>query len=333
MKAALQNEIAARWDSRTKPQGSLGRLEDLARDYCLIRGEALPACERLGLYLFAADHGVTEEGISLYPKEVTRQMVANFMAGGAAVNVLARAHGVVVEVVDAGVGTGTANFARQAAMSAAACESHLEAGRQKATEAAAKFDLVGIGEMGIGNTTSAAAILAAFEGLPGIEVAGAGTGLSDEGIVHKAAVIDRALALHQLQGATAQSILASVGGFEIVQMTGFLLEAARLRLPVVIDGFITSAAALAAIRLAPETRQALIFSHCSAERGHIRMLQALQAEALFDLGMRLGEGSGAILGMHLVRSAMALYRDMASFESAQVSTQSKEQIEKTLRNY
>ena len=315
----LRNEIDARWNSRTKPLGSLGRLEDLARDYCLVRGEVLPRCERLGVYVFAGDHGVADEGVSLYPKAVTAQMVANFRAGGAAVNVLARSHGMSLEIIDAGVGKGTKNFARFEAMSVEECSGQIEAGREAARGAAGRFDLVGVGEMGIGNTTSAAAILAAIEGLSGREVAGRGTGLDDAGVAHKAQLIDASLALHGLEGASAARVLQCVGGFEIAQMAGFLMEASQLRLPVMLDGFITTVAALAAVRMQPSTRAALFFSHRSAERAHGLALEALDGDPLLELGMRLGEGSGAILGMQLVRTAMSLYREMASFESAQVS--------------
>jgi nicotinate-nucleotide--dimethylbenzimidazole phosphoribosyltransferase len=319
VKSDLLDAIEQRWNSRTKPLGSLGRLEDLGRDYCLMRGQVLPELSRMGLYLYAADHGVTEEGISLYPKEVTRQMVANFEAGGAAVNVLARAHVVDVRVVDAGVGAGTRNFAREHAMSTIERDALLEAGRADAREASSRFDLVGVGEMGIGNTTSAAAILAALGGFSGLEVAGRGTGLDEQGVRLKARVIDGALELHDLRGAEAAEILAAVGGFEIARMAGFLIEAGRLRLPVMLDGFITGAAAMVAVGMEPATREVLFFSHRSTERGHGLMLELLDGDPLLELGMRLGEGSGAILGVHLVRCAVQLYREMASFESAQVS--------------
>lgn len=315
----LQVEIDARWNSRTKPLGSLGRLEDLAGEFCMIRGEALPRCEKLGVFIFAGDHGIVEEGVSLYPQAVTAQMVANFRAGGAAANVLARAHGIDLEIVDAGVGAGTKNFARFEAMSVGECEAQIEAGGELARVAAGRFDLVGVGEMGIGNTTSAATMLAAIEGLSGPEVAGRGTGLSDAGVAHKARVIDAAIETHGLRGAGAGRVLQCVGGFEIARMAGFLIEAAKLRLPVMLDGFITAAAALAAVGMAPGTRAALLFSHRSTERGHRLALEALDGDPLLDLGMRLGEGSGAMLGMHLTRVAVALYREMASFESAQVS--------------
>lgn len=319
MNRELKERIDARWNSRTKPLGSLGRLEDLARDYCLIRGEVTPKLERMGLYLYAADHGVVQEGVSLYPAEVTRQMVANFEAGGAAVNVLARAHGITVKVIDSGVGTGTRNFAREAAMTAAERDERIEAGKLDAREASTRYDLAGLGEMGIGNTTSAAAILAAVGGFTGAEVAGKGTGLDENGVRLKARVIDEALALHQIRKARPEEILRTVGGFEIARMTGFLLEAGQLKLPVMMDGFITCAAALLAVAIEPATKDVLFYAHRSAERGHALMLDLLDADPLLELGMRLGEGSGAILGMHLLSCAMKLYTEMASFESAEVS--------------
>lgn len=319
MKQELLNEIAAQWNSRTKPQGSLGRLEELAQEYCVIRGHAQANIGKMGLYLYAGDHGITDEGISLYPKAVTRQMLANFEAGGAAVNVLARQHGVDVKIIDAGVGEGTNNFAQMPAMTAGECAERLLAGRVDAREAAGKYGLVGVGEMGIGNTTSAAAILAAIGGYTAAEVSGRGTGLDDEGVRHKAEVIDAALEKHALKGAPALQVLQTVGGFEIARMAGFLMEAGCLKLPVMLDGFITCAAALVAVKMEASTREVLFFSHRSAERGHGRMLEELDGDPILDLGMRLGEGSGAILGMHLLKCAMNLYHDMASFESASVS--------------
>jgi nicotinate-nucleotide--dimethylbenzimidazole phosphoribosyltransferase len=319
MSDALIDAVNARWNSRTKPPGSLGLLENLARDYCLIRGDSLPECERLGLYLFAADHGIADEGVSAYPKAVTREMVKNFERGGAAVNALARGHNVLVKVIDAGVGTGTRSFLREAAMSEAELRSAIAAGREWAREASGAHDLVGLGEMGIGNTTTAAALLAAYENKTGAEVAGAGTGLDGAGIARKAAVIDEAMRLHDLQGKSPMEVLRCLGGLEIAQMTGFLLEAPRLRLPVMLDGFITCAAALAAIRIDATSRETMLFSHRSAERGHGLMLEALDARPPLDLEMRLGEGTGAILGMGLVRSAVRVYREMASFADAGVS--------------
>lgn len=315
----LEEAIAQRWATRTKPQGSLGRLETLAADYCRIKQEALPRLETMGLYLFAADHGVTAEGVSLYPSAVTAQMVENFQAGGAAVNVLARLHDVRLHILDAGVGCGTHNFARRAAMDGDRLDAALEAGRLQAQEAARLYDVVGIGEMGIGNSTSAAAILAALAGLSGGDVAGPGTGLSPAQVAHKAAVIDVALALHSLKPSQPKEILRCVGGLEIAQMTGFLMEAGEQRLPVMIDGFITTAAALLAQAIYPPSREGMLFAHRSAEPAHQRMLHLLAAQPLLDLDLRLGEGTGAVLGLSLLRSAFLLYRDMASFTSAAVS--------------
>jgi nicotinate-nucleotide--dimethylbenzimidazole phosphoribosyltransferase len=315
----LEEAIAQRWDTRTKPQGSLGRLETLAADYCRTKNHPLPRLEAIGLYLFAADHGITEEAISLYPSAVTGQMLDNFRAGGAAVNVLAGLHQIQLHIVDAGVGRGTHNFARQPAMESDRLDAALQAGRMQAREAASLYDAVGIGEMGIGNTTSAAAILAALAGRSGSEVAGPGTGLSPDQVAHKAAVIDRALALHSLQRTHPKEILRCVGGLEIAQMTGFLLEASELRLPVMLDGFITTAAALLAQAMHPPSRAVMLFAHRSAEPAHQRMLQMLDAQPLLELDLRLGEGTGAILGLSLLRAAVLLYRDMASFTSASVS--------------
>jgi nicotinate-nucleotide--dimethylbenzimidazole phosphoribosyltransferase len=319
MNPNLHTSIEARWNSRTKPPGSLGRLETLAADFCRIREQELPPCNHLGLYLFAADHGITAEGISAYPSAVTAQMVKNFESGGAAVNVLAREHSVAVHVIDAGVGNPTRNFMREPAMTIALCEQHLQAGRALATQAASKYQLVGVGEMGIGNTTTAAALFAAYTGLAGAKVAGRGTGLDAAGVAHKAHVIDQALALHQAALQNPTHTLAALGGFEIAQIAGFLLGAADLQLPVMLDGFITCAAALAATRIRPSSRDIMLFSHRSAEHAHGDLLTTLNASYLLDLGMRLGEGTGAILGMQLTRSAMRLYAEMASFADAGVS--------------
>lgn len=312
-------EIAAHWDSRTKPPGSLGRLESLAAEFLLLKANPAAQASRQALYLFAADHGITAEGISPYPSAVTAQMMANFTAGGAALNVLAKMHSVDVQLIDAGVGRGTRNFAQEPAMTASELDAALEKGRAYCRHAAEHYDIAGLGEMGIGNTTSAAALMAAYLRIPAEQTAGPGTGLDAAGVVHKAQVIDRALATHNLAHANAHTILATVGGLEIAQMAGFLLTASDLRFPVMLDGFITTAAALAAIQLHPPVREILFFSHVSAEPAHRHLLVHMGACPLLDLGLRLGEGTAAILGMHLLRTALNLYHQMASFESAQVS--------------
>jgi nicotinate-nucleotide--dimethylbenzimidazole phosphoribosyltransferase len=319
MREQLEHEIERQWLTRTKPPGSLGRLETLVRDYLCLRGRVMEEDFAPAVYLFAADHGITAEGVSPYPSEVTAQMLANFQAGGAAINVLARRHNIPLYLIDAGVGAGTANFAVEPAMTEEECGAALEAGREWARRAAAGHTMAGLGEMGIGNTTTAAALLAAYTGLPGAAVAGPGTGLPAAGVAHKAAVIDRALALHEPAGRPAQEVLRRLGGLEIAQMAGFVLEAARLRLPVMLDGFITTVAALAAVRMEAAAREVLFFAHRSAEPGHTRALEELGGVPLLDLGMRLGEGTGAVLGLHLVGCGLELYAGMASFASAGVS--------------
>lgn len=316
---SLADQIAHHWATRTKPLHSLGRLEDIATRYCLIRNQLLPRCDRFGLFLCAASHGITAEGVSLYPPAVTAQMLANFRAGNAAINVLARLHNVTLHLEDCGVAHGTANFLHAPAMTPQQCDAQLTAGAEKATLASHLYDAVALGEMGIGNTTSAAALLAALGPFTGPEVAGRGAGLNPEQIAHKASVIDRALAFHQLTTTDPLRALTSVGGFEIARMVGFLLAAAERRLPVMLDGFITTAAALVATRLDPRVSEILFFSHLSAEKAHRLLLDLLDADPYLDLGLRLGEGSGAILGLHLLHTAMKLYSEMASFDSAHVS--------------
>jgi nicotinate-nucleotide--dimethylbenzimidazole phosphoribosyltransferase len=322
--------VIGRWNSLTKPPGSLGRLEQLVVDFARMRGEVRPVCRRKSLYIFCGDHGVTAEGVSAWPSEVTAQMVANFVRGGAAVCALCRRFGIETVVVDSGVAAdpapgavnrkiarGTRNFAVEAAMSRAEAIQALEAGAALPGELAT--DIAGAGEMGIGNTASAAALLCAFTGCDPRQAAGRGAGLDDAGVARKAAVIERALALHRPNAADPVATLAALGGFEIAMMTGFLLGAASRRLPVVVDGFISGAAALAARAIHPGVLDYMIFSHRSAERGHAVMLDALGARPLLDLDMRLGEGTGAALAINLLESALALYDGMASFAEAAVT--------------
>lgn len=328
----LASRVQRRLDSLTKPRGSLGALEEIVLRIALIQGNEAPSVQRKALFVFCGDHGITEEGVSAYPSEVTAQMAANFVAGGAAINVLCRQAGIQTSIVDVGVkaaglagvidrkvGPGTANFARTAAMTRSQLEQALAAGRQLAEDASQQFDLVGVGEMGIGNTTSASALLCAFTGCDPSEAAGPGAGLTPEQVSNKAGVIRRALELHRPDPSNGADTLAAVGGFEIAAMAGFLLGASATRLPVVLDGFISCSAALAARALDPRALETAFFSHRSAEPGHTRMLTALGASPSFDLGMRLGEGTGAALMMQVIDAAVALYRDMATFESAGVS--------------
>ena len=312
----LETRIRRRLDSLTKPRGSLGRLEELALQVGLIQGTDMPSVGRKAMLLFCADHGVVEEGVSPFPQEVTRQMVANFRSGGAAITVLCRQYGIEPVIVDMGVGRPTRNFAREPAMSRADAQRAIDAG----IEHAAAGDLLGAGEMGIGNSTSAAALLCAFTGISPIEAAGRGTGLDDAGVARKADLIARALALHCPDRNDAIGVLAALGGFEIAAIAGLILGAAQRRRVVVLDGFISCSAALAVRAMEPAALDYVIYSHRSAERGHRKMLEALGARPLLDLDMRLGEGTGAAIGISLVESAVRLYREMATFSSAGVST-------------
>jgi len=316
----LERRIRRRLDSLTKPQGSLGRLEELALQVGLIQGTDMPSVGRKAMLLFCADHGVVEEGVSPFPQEVTRQMVANFRAGGAAITVLCRQYGIEPVIVDMGVGKPTRNFAREPAMSRAEAEQAIEAGRAHATDG----DLLGAGEMGIGNSTTAAALLCAFTGIDPREAAGRGTGLDDAGVTRKADVIAGALALHRTGHLDAIGILAALGGFEIAAIVGLILGAAQKRRVVVLDGFISCSAALVVRALEPAALDCVVYSHRSAERGHRKMLESLNAQPLFDLDMRLGEGTGAAIGISLIEAAVHLYREMATFASAGVSTTDEE---------
>jgi len=307
------------YDAKTKPRGSLGRLEELGCRLAEIRG-FIPRTLEAVIVVAAADHGVAAEGVSAYPQEVTAQMVANFAAGGAAINVLAREGGARLVVVDAGVGAPTANIARGPAMTRSAAEAQIAAGRAAAAELVADgIGLIGVGDMGIGNTTSAAALCAALlPAAPGA-VCGPGTGLDADGVARKAAAVTRALEVNRATAADPLGVLAALGGFEIALLVGVMLGCREARVPVVLDGFITGAAALVAQRLAPASAGALIAAHRSAERGHAPLLEALGLDPVLELDLRLGEGSGAALVLPLLASALALLRDMATFESAGVT--------------
>lgn len=312
--AELEREIRARLDSLTKPPGSLGRLESLALQVGMIQRTAMPLIRSKAVAIFCADHGVVEEGVSPYPSEVTGQMVANFRAGGAAITVLCRHFGIEPVIVDMGVGRPTNNFLREPAMTRAQAEEAIATGMRHA-----RADVTGAGEMGIGNSTSAAAILSAFSGLDPEETAGRGTGLDDAGVMRKVEVIRRAIALHRPDPADPIGVLAALGGFEIAAIAGSILGAAQNRRVVVLDGFISCAGALIARAIAPASLEYAVFSHRSAERGHRKMLEFLNAQPLLDLDMRLGEGTGAAIGINLVEAAVKLYREMATFESAGVA--------------
>ena len=331
---SFEMEAQKRLDSLTKPQGSLGKLEDLARRVAVIQGKVPPRLGRKLLFVFAADHGITEEGVSAYPKEVTAQMTYNFLRGGAAINVLARHYGVEVEVIDVGVDyefseprglrnckirRGTSNFSRGAAMSRPEAVQSIETGIRLVEEIASEnLFLLGAGEMGIGNTSSAAAILCALTGAAPQDVVGRGTGIDDPTWRRKVAAIERGLELNRPDPKDPLDVLTKVGGLEIGAMTGVILAAAALRIPMVLDGFISGAAALLAQRFCLHVRDVLFASHLSAERGHGLMLEELKQTAVLDLAMRLGEGTGACILMGLIEAAVRIMGEMATFESAGV---------------
>jgi nicotinate-nucleotide--dimethylbenzimidazole phosphoribosyltransferase len=335
--AAPDGEVARQTqrllDGKTKPRGSLGRVEEVTCQYAAARGQVVPAMPAKAIVVMAADHGVTEEGVSAYPAEVTGQMLLNFARGGAAINVLARQAGARLVVADLGtrtapaaegildrrIGPGTRNFAAGPAMSRGEAVRAVEVGIAIAEGLADDgVALIGLGEMGIGNTTAASALTAAFTGLPPEEVTGRGTGVDDAGWARKVDAIRRGIARNQADPADPVGVLAALGGFEIAGLAGVALGAAARRMPVVVDGFITAAAALVAARLAP-LEGYLIASHRSVEVGHRALLAALKARPLLDLELRLGEGSGAALAMPIIEAGLRLLHEMATFEGAGVS--------------
>jgi nicotinate-nucleotide--dimethylbenzimidazole phosphoribosyltransferase len=330
----LETTVQSHLDRLTKPPGSLGRLESLARELAAISSEPLPRVSPPGVIVFAADHGVAEEGVSAFPQEVTAQMVANFAAGGAAINVFARQLDARLEVVDVGVSgavevdglvhekvrSGTANFAREDAMSLAEAERAIEVGMRAAARSHdAGCRCLIVGEMGIANTTASSALLAALSGRPVTRLVGQGTGIDISRLAHKAEVIEGALAARRPDPAQPLEVLAKLGGLEIAAMAGAYLGAAARRMPVLIDGFIATVAALVACRLQPALRGYLIFGHRSCEPGHDVALELLEAEPLLDMQLRLGEGTGAALAFPLLEAACRMLSEMATFDSAGVA--------------
>ena len=325
----------ARQQQLTKPAGSLGQLEKLAVQLAGLQGRVKPSLEHLWITIFAGDHGVVAEGVSAYPQEVTGQMLHNFVSGGAAISVLARQLQAQLEVIDLGtvnlaldlpgvrhlhLGAGTANFVQGPAMIASQGEQALQAGRDsvlRAIEAGAQL-FIG-GEMGIGNTTAASALACALLDCPVVHLTGPGTGLNAAGVSHKAQVIERALAVHGAQRGDPLQTLFNLGGFEIAALVGAYLACAQQGLPILVDGFICSVAALVAVRLNPASREWMLFGHRGAEPGHRHLLESLQATPLLDLGLRLGEGSGAALAVPLLRLACDLHGQMATFTEAAVA--------------
>ncbi|HEX7713875.1 MAG TPA: nicotinate-nucleotide--dimethylbenzimidazole phosphoribosyltransferase [Bacillota bacterium] len=330
-------EVRKHLDQLTKPTGSLGVLEDIVAQLGGITGQAFPDVSKKAVVVMAADHGVAIEGVSAYPQEVTAQMVQNFIRGGAAINVLARHTGATVVVVDVGVvgpvgspqvrdckiRPGTANIARGPAMSREEALRALEVGIELASELSDQgYQLLATGEMGIGNTTPSSALTAVFLGISPAEVTGRGTGLSNAGLASKTAVIRRTLEVNRPDPGDPLGTLASVGGLEIAALAGLILGAAAHRIPVVIDGFITTAAALVAARLKLQALDYVLASHCSAENAHRRLLDHLKLRPMIDLDMRLGEGTGAVLAFPLIEAATRLLREMATFETAGISNRS-----------
>ena len=328
-------QARARQDTLTKPPGSLGRLEELSIKLAGIQGEPVPQIRHKAIITMAGDHGVVAEGIGNWPQSVTAQMVYNFLSGGAGINVLARQTGVRLIVVDIGVAAeletdarllsrkiapGTRNMAVGAAMSGEQAVRALETGIEIVTDEVAKgLNIVGTGDMGIGNTTASSAISAVMMGKPAAEVTGRGTGIDDKQLAHKIAVIERALAANHPDPGRPLEVLAKVGGFEIGGLVGVMLAAAAHRIPVVIDGFISGAAALIASALSPALKDFLIAAHVSAEVGHPLLLEHLGLKPLLDLGMRLGEGTGAALGIFLAEAAARVLAEMSTFAEAGVS--------------
>lgn len=328
----------SRLNNLTKPQGSLGRLEEVAKQICAITGKDDPCLQKKVIFTLAADHGVVKEGISSFPQEVTAQMVHNFLSGGAGINVLAKHVGAKVVVADVGIASdiidsrliikkinyGTKNMAHGPAMTRKEAIRSISAGIGIfENEFAGGIDIVGTGEMGIGNTTASSAITAVFTKKPVEEITGKGTGLNDTGLAHKIKIIKNSISLNHPDPADAIDVLSKVGGFEIGGLSGIILAAASKRIPVVIDGFISGAAALIAFALAPKTQGYMLASHNSVERGHRIILKHIGLRPLFDLGMRLGEGTGAALGMGLADAAIKILTEMATFKSAGVCEKKK----------
>lgn len=335
---ALQRKI----DHKTKPQGALGFLEDLALQLGLIQNTLSPHIHHPHILVCAGDHGAARHGISAYPPEVTWQMVENFLAGGAAINVFAQQHGISLIIADAGVnhhfnhnasgprtqlvnakvGMGTQNYLEGAAMTQEQCMTAIQHGREAITRIKQRSNIVGFGEMGIGNTASASLIMHCLTAIPLDQCIGRGTGLDDAGLQRKFSLLQQALVAWPDKNSLPLEILARFGGFEIAMLTGAMLAAAEAKMTLVIDGFIVTSALLVAHALSPAILDYCVFAHCSQEQGHRLQLQYLKARPLLDMNLRLGEGTGAALAIPLLRSACGFMNDMASFESAGVSNKS-----------
>jgi len=326
----LPDQIRHTIDTKTKPLGALGRIEDLAEQIALVQNTVAPVMNTCTLTIFAADHGIAHSGVSAFPQVVTGQMVQNFLAGGAAANVFAKVNGVVLQVVDAGVAgdavahpglinrriaAGTGNFLSEPAMTADQAQMALDHGAAVARDA--KGEALAFGEMGIANTATAAALTHKLTGISLVDLVGRGTGLDDDGLANKLAILTQAV--NRTEALSAQQAMIEYGGFEIVMITGAMIETARSGRVIIVDGFIATAAAVLAVALAPNTRKAMVFAHKSHESGHLALLKHLDARPLLALDMRLGEGTGALLAWPLLKAAAAMMTDMASFETAGVS--------------
>lgn len=337
----LMEMAQKRLDNLTKPQGSLGKLEELAKQIVGITGKENPTLENKVIFTLAGDHGVVEEGVSAFPKEVTPQMVYNFLNGGAGINVLAGHIGARVVVVDMGVavelqiqneklkikkvGLGTKNMAKGPAMTRDEAMRSIEVGMELVKEELPKgIDIIGTGDMGIGNTTSSSAIAAVFTGRPVENVVGRGTGIGDDALGNKIEVIKRAIELNKPDPKDAIGVLSKIGGFEIGGLSGIIMAAASRKIPVVLDGFISGAAALIAYHLEPKVKDYLIAAHCSVEKGHKLILDHIGIAPLLNLDLRLGEGTGAALGISLVEAGIKIMTQMATFKGAGVSEKDKE---------
>jgi len=332
---SLTGAVQAHIDDLTKPQGSLGRLEEIALKYAIATGTTSPVLSKKKIFCFAGDHGVAAEGVSAFPAAVTPQMVYNMLGGGAAINVLSRHAGADLEVIDIGVNHdfpdhpmlrrckvrhGSSNMAEGPAMTIEETLQAVMAGAELAIEAHAQgYHLLATGEMGIANTTPATALYAKMLDLPVESITGRGTGIDDKALLHKVAVIERSIAVNRANLATPLEILAALGGFEIAGICGLILGAASTGMPVVVDGFISSSAAVCAIKLSCKVSDYLFFSHLSNEQGHRTVMQKLGARPILDLDLRLGEGTGAVLAMQLIEASLKIYNEMATFSSAGVS--------------
>ncbi len=333
--AGIMAKAQSRLDNKTKPVGSLGRLEEFARRYAAMTGTPDPALGKKVIFTFAADHGVVEEGVSAFPKEVTVQMVLNFLNGGAGINVLSRHVGAEVRVVDMGVdhefgevpgligrkvARGTRNFAKGPAMTREEAVAALEIGIELANGCRAQgITMAGTGEMGIANTTAASAIIAAFSGCAVADVTHRGTGINDGALNHKIKIIEQALAVNRPDPKDPIDVLAKVGGLEIAGIAGLVLGCAANRIPVVVDGFISTSGALIACELCPAVKEYLFAAHESVEIGHRFMLERIGAEPILDLQLRLGEGTGAALSMGLIEAGVKILKEMATFAEAGVA--------------